>query len=83
MKENIRKASVIAQLADMNSDLKKRDENYGVEVVGDTAYTNYLGDTSVYHARYRDNDFVGTAKECLDYIKSKGITEIYGVLKDE
>lgn len=61
----------------------KNDHHYGVEVVGNTAYTSYLGDTSVYHGKYRDNDFVGTPKECLDYIKSKGITEIYGVLKDE
>jgi hypothetical protein len=53
---------------------------YGVEIVGNTAYTNYLGDTSVYHAKYRDNDFVDSKVKCLEFIASKGIIEIYGVL---
>jgi len=56
------------------------DDLYGVEIVGNTAYTNYLGDTSVYHAKYRDNDFVDSMAKCLDFIASKNITEVYGVL---
>lgn len=74
MKENIKKASIISQ-----RNLRKHGD-YGVEIVGSIAYTNYLGDTSVYHGKYRDNDFVGTAEECLKFIESKGITEVYGSL---
>jgi len=56
---------------------------YGVELVGNTAYTSYLGDTSVYHAKYKDNDFVDSRVKCLEFIASKCITEIYGVLSKE
>lgn len=56
---------------------------YGVEIVGNTAYTNYLGDTSVYHAKYRDNDLVDSRANCLEFIGSKGITEVYGALSKD
>jgi hypothetical protein len=56
---------------------------YGVEIVGNTAYTNYLGDTSVYHAKYKDNDFVDSRANCLEFIVFKGITEVYGVLSKD
>jgi len=56
---------------------------YGVEIVGKTAYTSYLADTSVYHAKYKDNDFVDSRVKCLEFIASKGITEVFGVLSLE
>ena len=56
---------------------------YGVELVGKTAYTCYLGDTSVYHAKYKDNDFVDSRVKCLEFISSRGITEVYGVLSKD
>lgn len=58
----------------------KNDDLYGVEIVGKTAYTNYLGDTSPYHAKYRDNDLVDSRANCLAFIASRAITEVYGVL---
>jgi hypothetical protein len=66
----------------MNTKFSQIESNdlYGVEIVGNTAYTNYLGDTSVYHAKYRDNDFVDSKLKCLEFIASQGIIEIYGVL---
>lgn len=56
---------------------------YGVEIVGNVAYTSYLGDTSVYHAKYKDNDFVDSKFKCLEFIISKGIKEVYGVLSKD
>ncbi|MCK5538466.1 MAG: hypothetical protein KAI79_16690 [Bacteroidales bacterium] len=56
---------------------------YGVEIIRNIAYTSYLGDTSVYHAKYKDNDFVDTKLNCLEFINSKGIIEIYGVLSKD
>ena len=56
---------------------------YGVEVVGKTAYTCYLGDTSVYHAKYRANDFVDSRIKCIEFMSLKGITEVYGVLSED
>jgi hypothetical protein len=82
MKEGIRRAKVIAELSDIKSNTISTDL-YGVEIVGKIAYTNFLGNTSVYHRKYRDNDFVDSKEKCLEYIESKGITEIYGVLTDE
>ena len=51
--------------------------------MGKTAYTCYLGDTSVYHAKYKDNDFVDSKVKCLEFISSRGITEVYGVLSKD
>jgi len=65
------------------SQTRENDNLYGVEIVDDVAYTNYLGDTSVYHPKHRDNDIVDSKEKCLEYIKSKGITEVYGALKDQ
>ena len=56
---------------------------YGVEIVDNVAYTIYLGNTSVYHAKYRDNDFVDSRVKCLEFIRLKGILEVYGVLSKE
>jgi len=69
----------------MNTSFSQIESNdlYGVEIVGKTAYTSYLGDTSVYHAKYKDNDFVDSKSKCLDFITSKDITEVYGVLSLE
>jgi hypothetical protein len=66
----------------MSTEFSQVENNdlYGVEIIGKTAYTSYLGDTSVYHAKYRDNDFVDSKVKCLEFIASKGIIEIYGVL---
>jgi len=38
---------------------------------------------SVYHAKYRDNDFVDSRAMCLEFIASKGILEVYGVLSKD
>jgi len=66
----------------MSTEFSQMESNdlYGVEIVGKTACTSYLGDTSVYHAKYKDNDFVDSKAKCLEFIVSQGIKEVYGVL---
>jgi hypothetical protein len=56
---------------------------YGVEISGGVAYTEIVSDRSATVFGKQRNDFEGDKKACLDYIKSKGVTEVYGVLKDE
>jgi len=55
---------------------------YGVEIVGKTAYTQTINYSATAYGKQR-NDFEGDKVSCLEFIASKGITEVYGVLLKE
>ncbi len=60
----------------------KESEYFGVEIVGKVAYTEKLNYTPTVYGKQR-NDFEGIREACLEFIESKGIIEVYGVLKDD
>jgi hypothetical protein len=62
--------------------MKPEADQYGIEISGDTAYTTNITDSSVYHAAYRDNDFVGSLEECRRYLNNKKIVKIIGPLAE-
>ena len=59
--------------------IEDRNECYAVEIIDNTAYCTFIDDLSDYHPSVKDSDFVGTKKECADFIDSKNIDDIYGM----
>lgn len=55
-------------------------EIYGIEIIDNTAYTELINRTETAFGKQR-NDFEGTLKDCIDYIKSKQVLEVIGILK--
>ena len=56
---------------------------YGIEIVGDIAYTEIVSNrTETAYGKNR-NDFEGTKEDCLEYLSKKKITEIYGAFKND
>jgi len=57
-------------------------KTYSVEIVGEVAYVTALKDSSDSHGLVKGNDFMGDKEACKAFIKSKGITKIYGFTDD-
>ena len=54
-------------------------ETYSVEIFDKVAYVTALKDSSDSHGLAKGNDFIGTKEKCKEFIKSKNITEVYGL----
>ena len=54
-------------------------EIYSIEIVDNVAYATAIKDSSDSHGLCKGNDFLGTKEECLEYIKIKNITKVYGL----
>lgn len=57
-------------------------ECFGVEIVGYIAYTEAADRSETAFGKQR-NDFEGTKIECIEYMRSRNIKEVYGALKHD
>ena len=60
----------------------KMNKVYGIEIVDDTAYTEQIIRSETAYGKQR-NDFEGTKEDCMAYMKSKDIKEVFGILKEK